>query len=270
MTTEDDVDEFVKEGSSFRQRRAKRRHAAFRGRRAQERQTWEQWKQEGEPEELTEQLLTSLDPIISREATRRHAGLGGRIGKQDLKEQLRALALHGLRTYDPAHKSKAQLSTHVHNQFKAVTDFVAQRRNTAHVPRPKLERKAELDNAINAFKDQFGREPSDHELAGMLPKWGVKLIGELRYSLRPEVYSGMGTPLGGDTYDVDAARAAYLMVRMTMTTTEKQFAERFFPPEGQRQQSVEQIAKAMNIPVHKAYRLKSAVEKKLKPVYRGR
>lgn len=274
-TEEEQVDAFVKEGTSYRERQAKAKLKEYRGRRGQERLLHARWKEQGQPEELGEQLLDSLAPIINREAKRRAAGLAGSVSMPALRNELRTHAFHGLQTYDPNFVSpksgrKTQLSTHITQQFMRVTDFVAQNRNTVAVPRPKVERYGELKNAIGAYETEFGREPSDHDLREMLPLWKPGLIKELRHSFRPEAFSGMSAPLTGDTSQAEPTRAAYLMVRMTMTQQEKDFAERHFPPEGKRQMSVRAIAKALGVPEHKAYRIKARVEKKIKPVYKGR
>lgn len=227
---------------------------------------WEDWDKGGRRPEDLEPLLESLDPMISREATRRVAGLGGRIPKTTLHNELRRHAVTALETYKP--NRGAQLSTHIHTNFMRVTDFVAQNRNTKKMPRTKVEKYQEFQNAKESFRNKMGRDPTQLELKQMLPKWSMKVIGEMERGFGPEVFSSMGVPLEGDVSPSDDLRGAFLMVRGTMTPEEKAFAEKHFPPAGQRQMSVAAIAKAMGIPQHKAYRIKKRVEEKMKSVRR--
>ncbi len=258
------VDDFVKEGVDYAKRRAQQRYKQLRGRRGHEQQMWEKWVSGGKKTKDLEPLLESIDPMISREASKRVAGLGGRIPKTTLQNELRNHAVTALHNYQP--NKGSQLSTYIHTNFKRVTDFVAQNRNTKKMPRTKVEKYQEFQNAKEAFKNKMGREPTTMELKAMLPRWSTKVLNEMERGFGQEVFSNMGTPLEGDYSPEDDVRGAYLTVKPLMTAEERRFAEKHYPPAGKRQMSIAAIARAMNIPQHKAYRIKKKVEQKMQRV----
>lgn len=258
------VDRFTKESAAFRSPTAKSKYKQLRGRRAEELRLWQEWVNGGKKvdDPRLETLLESMDPMISREAKKRIQGLGGRIPATTLKNELRNHAVTALHTYDPSRK--AQLSTHVHQNFMRVTDFVAANRNTRRMPRSKVERYQEYQNAVTQFKEETGREPTELELKEILPQWSVKVIGELKRGFAPEVYSGV-SHLDDDNASEDVVRGAFLIARSSMTSKEKEFGELFFPSAGKRKSSIKSIAKKLGVPEHKAYRLKASVERKMAP-----
>jgi hypothetical protein len=77
----------------------------------------------------------------------------------------------------------------------------------------------------------------------------------------------MGTDIESPEDRVTPRDAAVLM-RPRMTPQEWQFADLHYPREGDKQQSVKAIAKAMGLKEHRVYRIKTMVEKKIGPVLR--
>lgn len=267
--SEDKVDEFLKD-SAARFPKGQKKYDKFRSRRDKEKQLHKEWVAGGKKidDPRLVELLDSMDPIIQREAKRRIAGVGGRIPIHTMKNELRNHAVTAFSTYDPT--KRTQLSTHVHQNFMRVTDFVAANRNTKRMPRDKTDRYQEFQNAKMLFEEEFGRAATLTELQGMFPKWPKKTVQDMERGFGAEVFSGISGRLDGDYAEEDDLRGAFLMVRGRMTDAEKEFGEKHFPAKGKRRMEVAAIAKAMGIPEHKAYRLKKAVELKMKPLMKNR
>jgi hypothetical protein len=264
---EDDVDTFIKEGAEFHPD-ARAKYDAFRGRRGSEQKMWERWDQGGRKPEQLGQLLESIDPLVTREAQRRAQGLGGRIPVTTLKNELRNHAVTALHNYDP--QRKTQLSTHIHQNFMRVTDFIAQNRNTRRMPRAKVERYQEFENAKQSFQNEVGRAPTTLELQQLLPGWSKKLLGEMERGFGAEAFANMGVSFDGDSAQEDSVRGAYLMSRPLLTDQERTFGDRYFTPEGTPRVEVRALARNMNIGEHKAYRIKAKIETRMAPILKNR
>lgn len=269
-----DIDDFIKEGQIYREERSKERYDSLRGRRGKELELWKRWDENGRKPEHLEPLLNSIQPMIQRETTKRLNGLGGSIPRAALEGALQIAAVRAIENYDPNYVGKtgrpAQLSTHVHNGFMAVTTFIAKHRNQKRMPKDKVERYAPLNNAKAAFENEFGRTPTTDELHALLPGWRRKDIEELEHGFAPEAFSGMGVELEHDPGSPSSYHwGAVQLVRSKLNDDEKRFADMHYPPVGKRQMSVEQIARAMNIPAHKAYRIRSKVDKLIAPFVKG-
>ena len=271
----DDAEELVKEGASYRQERSAAQYKELRGRRGQELELWHHWDAQGRKPEHLEPILESMRPIIQREATKRLSGLGGSIPRAALEGSLRLATVRALETYDPTRIAEStgkpvQLTTHVFNNFQRITEFVGKHRNERKIPKAKVDRYAELKNAKNAFNNEFGRDPNTNELHSMLPRWKRKEIEELERSFAPTVFTNMGTELENDVGSASSQHwGAVQLMRSRFNDEEKRFAELHYPPTGRRAMTVEQIARAMNIPVHKAYRLRSRVDSQIAPLVKG-
>lgn len=269
---ETDVDQFIKNAQSTpaKAERAKQRYGELRGRRDQELELWNVWHDNGRQEHHLEPLLKSIDPMITAEAKKRLAGLGGSISGIALKNQLRNHAVKAIETYAP---HRGSLTNHIHTNFQRVSDFEAKNRNAMYMPKEYVGKFQELRNAQNEFAEEHGREPSFDELHGRLPGWKPVTLRRMLKGFRREAYTDMGTELEHDHAvedPISRIRGAFQLMESTLTEQQRQFAELHYPEEGLKQKSVEQIAAVLKIPTHKAYRIKKQIEAKLSPVIKGR
>ena len=250
------------------------RYAELRGRRGTELELWHKWNDNGRKEEHLEPLLQSVQPMIKREAKRRLVGLGGSIPLGALETSLQLATLKQIQRYDPARLGPSgkpvQLSTHIHNGFQSITDFVAKNRNARSLPRAKLDKAGELLAARDEFTQEHGREPTKAELAAKLPKWKKGAIAETTRARAPEVYTHFGGGLAEDnSADADKYRAAVLLVYGQLNPVEKQFADLHYPQAGETPMNVKQIANKLGIPQHQVYRVRAKVDKRLAPLVRS-
>lgn len=267
--TKEEVEQFEKDAASYAERQRQQRYKQLRGRRGREVAMYDEWERSGrDPTKLTP-LLKSLDPMISREAKRRMKGLGGSMPHSALKAELQRGTVRALETYNPT--KGTQLHTHIHQNFKRVTDFVAANRNTKYMPKRDVEKYQTFSNAKESFKQEFGRDPTMSELKQLLPAWSMNTLKKLDSGFGSEAFTNMNTGIleHDPGAQPDALRNAFLLMKSTMSDEEKRFADMHYPRAGKRQMSVKQIARVMGVPEHKAYRIKERVEKRLAPVVRG-
>lgn len=249
------VEGFIKEASEFAPDAAAR-YQEYRGRRGAELETWHKWNETGDEAHLG-QLLTSVQPLIRKETNKRMKGLGGSIPRAAIENELRTSALKSIKTYDP---EKAALSTHITRGFQRVTGFIGKNRNAKSIPSDDIKKYQRFQNASLELHDELGRPPTAEELSDRLP-WNVKTIQKLQVSFGPEVHTDMGDGVSSDdNYARLHPHDAFQLVRSQLTPQEETFGHMFFVPEGEKQPAIKNIAKALNIPQHQAYRLKANVE----------
>lgn len=244
------------------------KYKELRGRRAKELELWKTWNDGGRKATHLEPLLKSIDPIITNETRKRFQGLGGSIPQAALKNQLRNHAVSALESYNPSRGT--QLTTHIMNNFKRVTDFVAANRNPKYMPRTDVERYGTFHNARVEFSEEHGRDPTPEEMQGLLPNWSVKTIKKFQKGFGSEAYTEVSGTLEHDVGSTGPTpRAAFMLMRSTLTPDEEQFADMHYPAPGEPQKSVSAIAKALKLPAHRVYRIKANVEKKLGKVLKN-
>ena len=103
-------------------------------------------------------LLTVLQPTIKK-------GIKAYAGRHPgplVTSQARKIALQAARSYNPG---QARLGTHVINHLKGLRRFSRQQQEVIHVPeRVKLDSRYLYQQEME-FEDEYGREPTVHELA---------------------------------------------------------------------------------------------------------
>lgn len=263
------VEKFIKNATESPARVAlmNQRYSDLRGRRGKELELWHTWDQNGRKPQHLEPLLKSIDPLIKAETSRRLSGLGGSISSIALKNELRNAAVRGLETFNP---EKAQLTTHVINNFQRITDFVAANRNSKYMAREHVDKFQQFASAKAELAEELGHDPSPTEIQQRLG-WSAKQVSRMQKGFGSEVFTDMGTDLENDHQAEDPllqVRGALHLMRSTMTPTQVQFADLHYPEEGTDQRSVASIARIMKIPEHKAYRIKKRVEGILSSVVR--
>lgn len=264
----DEIDRFSK-------KTANAKYDQYKARRGDELEMWKKWKEGGQQAADLDPLLKSLDPLITKEARKRHAGAGGRIPFAAIKSEVLQSAVKSLKNFDP---NRSKLTTHVTTGFQRVSDFVEKHRNTVYAPRSVTRQYAAFQNAKNEFMDEFGREPTDQELAQRMyggsptPRVAtrqLKDIAAMQKSFAPEVFSEIGGGLKHDTgVESDALRSSYLLMKSRMTEEQRRFGDLHFPAPGQKQPTIREIARRLGITEQRAYQVKAQVEKMLAPTLR--
>lgn len=227
---------------------------------------WKRWRQTGRDEDL-EPVVSSMNPMIQRQADKmlRGGGYGGYIPKQALEQQLRIAAVKGLKSYDP--NRGTQLITHVYNQFPRVTDFVASGRNFARIPKGRMDRYQQFQNAQQELEGELHREPTDDELQSRLQWPNKRDVGRMRKEIRKDLYSDLGEDqqFGGSTQGSPSQIRSILGVMPSrFTAEERRIADAMFPASGD-PKDVNSVARELGMPRSRVYRVRSRIQQKIGP-----
>lgn len=235
----------------------------LRGRRGAELELWNHWNNNGRQEEHLEPLLASFEPVIEKETTSRLKGLGGTMPKAALKAEIRFGVAKSLGTYDPSRGT--QLFTHVMGGMQRVSDAVNRARNPSHLPRKITSLYQPHESARLELTETLGREPTPEEILPLMPPGtDLRTLKRLRSATRGEVFTNMGEEFD-ERPKTMGVRDAYGLLKPAMTEPERQFVELHYAADGS-SMPIKGIAKAMGLPPHSVYRLKTMVENKLDSV----
>lgn len=145
------------------------------------------WK-ENPTQENTEELYKRISPIVNK-AIKLFVGSDP---PPQLVSKAKVLAMNALKSYDP---KKAQLNTYLLIHLQVLMRYAAEYNRPIHVPeRVAMDWKL-IQEKISEFKDEYGREPSDSELADATGL-SIKRIEYVR-KMRAQVSEGAYSPESG-------------------------------------------------------------------------
>lgn len=257
----DEIDRFLKTAEEIAplSTEAQAKYDEARGRRGGELKQWHAWNESGRKPEQLSPLLKSLRPLIRNEADKRLSGFGGSIPRAAVENELTTATLKSLQSFDP--NRGVALTTHVVGGFRRISDFMNANRNAKYMPGADVKKYQALQNATAELRDQLGRTPTPEELK---PHLGLsaRAIGRMQRGFSEELFTDMGDGVstGGDERASMTPRDAFNLVHSELKPEEQHFGTLYFVPEGERQPAIRNIAKALGIPPHRAYRLKATVE----------
>ena len=119
-------------------------------------QAYQQWKKTQTPENMG-LLLHKADSVI-QSALQSYAR-----GNKALAGKARILAANAFHSYDP--QQGTQLRTHLMTQLQPLNRYNKAYQQVVHVPERVSMDLYKINQSVQDFKDQHGREPSDSELA---------------------------------------------------------------------------------------------------------
>ena len=112
------------------------------------------WNAQKTPENMTS-LIQAVHPVI--DSAVRPLG-----DSPILRSRAKQIAIKAFQNYDP---SRASLRTHLMNQLQGLQRIAAQQASAVRVPERVVLQKRHVDRETANFIDEFGRDPSDKELA---------------------------------------------------------------------------------------------------------
>lgn len=118
---------------------------------------YQAWKADGNPKTMSA-LLKSVNPVI--DSAVRPLG-----DSPILRSRAKQIAIKAFQNYDPA---KASIRTHLMNQFQGLRRYSAQQASPIRVPERVALHKRTVDRETANFMDEFGRDPTDGELAARI------------------------------------------------------------------------------------------------------
>lgn len=234
-------------------------------RRGRELELWHHWNDNGRKSEHLEPLMQSLDPIIKSQVRKYSgSGYGDAIPAAAVEMELRNLAHKGIEKFDP--KRGVQLTTHIYNQFPAITTFLAAGRNYAGVPKARVDKFQAFQNAKNELTEQLGREPSAEELHVHMGGKNINETKRLMKSFRSEMSSHM--PIENDEGIAPSQmRSLILLMPSLLDAEERRAFDAIFPGGNVPQErfDAKAVARQMGVPEHQVYRLRDRIMKKMEP-----
>lgn len=144
---------------------------------------YQQWKKRPGPDTM-DALLKEADPVLDS-AIQSYGG-----GNKALRGRAKVLAMDAFEKYDPQQGTK--LRTHVMNQLQPLSRHQREYSSITHVPERVQLDAYRLKQEQSKFHDEFGREPSDGELAERTGL-SAKRIRHVRTFNRPDMAESMFT-----------------------------------------------------------------------------
>lgn len=120
-------------------------------------QLYTTWKTNQTPETNTK-MLSAVQPVIDSALV----SYGGSAHSPTLKSKARLMALKALGTYDP---NRGNVRTHLLSQLQSLRRAAAKEQNIITLPEQVGLDFQNITHAENELRDQYGRDPTDDELA---------------------------------------------------------------------------------------------------------
>lgn len=147
---------------------------------------WKQWNQTKSPYDL-QKLINQLNPLIQAEVNRR----AGSLSRDTLESQAQKLAVKAIERFDPNRGVK--LSTHVVAQLQKLSRMNYAHQKAARIPDHVAMQYPTVMMAKEEFFTEYGREPTDEELADEL-RWSPKKVQQFNQKMRSELLESGDTP----------------------------------------------------------------------------
>jgi len=229
----------------------------LKGKQGRELEMWQTWHQGGKQPEHLRPLLQSLRPFINSQsnlwATRNRD-----IPPAAIRAEFTNQVVQALETYDP---TKAAMNTHITHRLKKAQRFVTSYQNPARIPENRVYKIRDLEDAQTHLDQQFGRLPTQLEIADHL-KWSPRQVDLLQREIRKARPTSQFTK--GDPFEYAPSRHQEVLrlLPYELTTDERQVFEHIYGVGGKPQLEPGQIAKTLNMSAPKVSRLKKAISEK--------
>lgn len=171
------VDDFLDFASALEKQAA----ADLRKRQQREFEMWQQWKDGGMKKQQLRPLIKSFRPLINHRANVFAGGKIRDIPPAAIRAEFTNQFVSALQTYDP--NRGAGLGTHISHHLKKAQRFITTYQNPARIPENRIYRIRELQDAETRLDEQYGRAPTQLELADTL-KWSPKQVDMLQREVR--------------------------------------------------------------------------------------
>lgn len=226
-------------------------------RQQRELQMWQTWKDGGKQPEHLKPLIQSFRPLINRHANV-WAGKIRDIPPAAIRAEFNNQFVKALETYDP--NRGAGLNTHITYQLRRARRFATTYQNPGHIPETRIYRIRELQDAEAHLDDQFGRPPTQLEIADHL-KWSPRKVEVLQREVRKAHPTGH---FETDPMSFTPSRHNEIMrlLPYELNAEERQVFEHLFGVGGKPKLEPGQIAQKLNMSAPKVSRLKKSISEK--------
>ena len=248
----DPVTEFL----GLQQEAEKQAAGDLRSKQAKELEMWHTWQQGGKQPDHLRPLIQSLRPFIKSQADL-WATRNRDIPPAAIRAEFMNQAVAALETYDP---TKAALNTHIGHRLKKAQRFVTSYQNPARIPENRIYRVRDLQDATTHLDQQFGRPPTQLELADHL-KWSPRQVDLLQREIRK---ARPTSQFSSDPFKTSPSRHQEILrlLPYELTTDERSVFEHLYGIGGKPQLEPGQIATTLNMSAPKVSRLKKSIADK--------
>lgn len=229
----------------------------LRERQKKEMEIWEKWQKEGMRTTYLRSLMKSFKPLINSEANK-WATRNRDIPPAAIRAEFNNQFVHALETYDP--NRGAALNTHIRHQLKKARRFVTTYQNPGRIPENRVYQIGQLQNAEQRLDEQFGRPPTQIELADEL-KWSPKQVGLLQTEIRKARPTG-SFESDPSTYMPSRESEILRLLPYELNNEERQVFEYLHGVGGKPRLGPGEIAQKLNMSAPKISRLKRAIAEK--------
>ena len=149
-------------------------------RQQRELQMWKTWKEGGMQPDHLKPLIQSFKNLISSQANI-WAGRVRVVPPAAIKIEFTNQCVKAIATYDP--NKGAGLGTHIRHQLRRAPKFITTYQNPGRIPETRVYLIQNFKNAEERLTEDFGRPPTQLELADHL-KWPPKQVDVLQREIR--------------------------------------------------------------------------------------
>jgi DNA-directed RNA polymerase specialized sigma subunit len=185
-------------------------------------------------------LMRALQPVINSEVNR----WAGNVPRPVLEMEAKKLTLDAIKTYDP-NKGTA-LSTHVHNRLYKLSRTVYSNQDIVRMPENKKLKSQTFYNGVQFLQGEFGREPSQAEIADHLG-WNQKTVRDVQRSMVDEYVESQDEGASGFDAIRDEPDPLLDYVYHSLTPLDQKIFEQSTGYNGQKAQTAGQVAKNLGI-----------------------
>jgi len=192
------LDEFldldlVKEALAKKKQPEKKTKEQLKATQRKEIDLWHTWNNNGRKPDDLKPLYESFKPLLQREANKFR---GVELPKSAINAEMRKQFVNAVKTYDPNHVKKTQLSSWITTNLQKSSRFIKTYQNYGKIPEGQISKIREFKQAKETLIGQLGYEPDTHTLADHL-KWPHKRVAQLQKELAREDLPLSGF-VGGD------------------------------------------------------------------------
>lgn len=229
----------------------------LRKRQQREFEMWNQWNQGGQKKEDLRPLLQSFKPLVSHQANL-WAGRVRDVPPAAIRAEFTNQFVQALQTYDP--NRGAGLGTHIRHQLKKAQRFVTTYQNPGRIPENRIYRIRELQDAESHLDEQFGRTPTQLELADHL-KWSPRQVDVLQREVRRAMPTGQ-FETDPSTFTPSRHKEVLRLLPYELNTEERSVFEYLYGIGGKPKLGPGEIAAKLNLSAPKVSRLKRSIAEK--------
>lgn len=233
-------------------------------RRSAHEELYDNWLKDKSRENMS-RLVESFSPTINSEITRYEGS------RPLLRSRAKALTISAIKNYDPS--SGARLNSWIVTNLKQLSRYGKKQRDV-HIPEVAARQAAIVDRATREFRDDYGRDPTDDELAdelGITPK-RVAAVRKMAVASVPagqfdEIETGDGdssiSPAVTTPSPVPFAQDA---VYMSLNNVEKEIFDSITGSHGRRQVPASSVAARLGISPARVSQIASSIANRISEI----